>query len=251
MTRRAMVLAAVMCLLSLPGQVVSAQASIVHNMVCTVAHGYTMQEVLEVARSIDFDQPDGPNFVFFRQAITGNGNVSPNSFVFATRWADMEHWARSRASRARSPQGALMFQMTDCDWQNSWISLDYTVDEGGSPYEGGELNASLVYFRTCDLREGRTVQDFVDRLAQGNARFREAGDRSIMQVSRRWLGSREGVSPRQVGVRVVGENAEGLARRLDMSVPTGPPQNSQERVVENCNRRMLMWSHVVHWSPPS
>ena len=145
----------------------------------------------------------------------------------------------------------MLFMMTDCDWRNSWMALDQSVDQAGNPYEGGELDGSLMYFRTCDLKPGRSVQEFVDRLAQRSGEWREAGDLSIVQVSRRWLGPQEGGSSSQVGLRVVGENPEGLARRLDRMAQMGPGQNREDGPVESCNLPMLMWSHVIHWSSPS
>ena len=251
MIRRLLTLAVGFVLINVPGEVLNAQTSIVHNTRCTVADGYTMDDVLEVARSIDYDRPDGPNFVFFRQAITGNGSATQNGFIRAVRWENMEHWVRARTTRTRSAEGGMLFMMTDCDWQNSWMALDQSVDQAGNPYEGGELDGSLMYFRTCDLKPGRSVQEFVDRLAQRSGEWREAGDLSIVQVSRRWLGPQEGGSSSQVGLRVVGENPEGLARRLDRMAQMGPGQNREDGPVESCNLPMLMWSHVIHWSSPS
>ena len=250
MIRRLVALAVGFVLISLPGRALNAQTSIVHNTRCTVADGYDMQDVLEAARSIDYDRPDGPNFVFFRRAITGNGSATQNGFIRSVRWANMEHWVRARATRTRSAEGGVLFMMTDCDWPNSWIALDHNVDDAGNPYEGGELDSSLMYFRTCELKSGHGAQDFVDWLAERSAGWREAGDRSIVQVSRRWLGPQEGASLSRIGLRVVGENPEGLASRLDRLAQTGlqPPADGP---VESCSRPMLMRSHVIHWSSPS
>ena len=251
MIRRLVTLALGFVLISLPGQVLNAQASIVHNTRCTVADGYDMEDVLEAARSIDYERSDGPNFVFYRQAITGNGSATQNGYVRAVRWENLEHWVRARATRMPSAEGGMLRMMTDCDWRNSWMALDYNVDEASNPYEGGELDRSLMYFRTCHLKPGRGVQEFVDRLAERSGEWREAGDRSIVQVSRRWLGPQEGGSSSQVGLRVVGENPEGLARRLDRMAQMGPQQNLGDGPVEGCDLPMLMWSNVIHWSSPS
>ncbi len=251
MIRRLLTLAVGFVLINVPGEVLNAQTSIVHNTRCTVADGYDMQDVLEAARSIDYDRPDGPDYVFFRRAITGNGSATQNGFIRSVRWANMEHWVRARATRARSAEGGVLFMMTDCDWPNSWIALDQNVDDAGNPYEGGELDSSLMYFRTCELKSGQGAQDFVDWLAERSVGWREAGDLSIVQVSRRWLGPQEGGSSSQVGLRVVGENPEGLARRLDRMAQMGPGQNREDGPVESCSRPMLMSSHVIHWSSPS
>ena len=250
MIRRLLTLAVGFVLINVPGEVLNAQTSIVHNTRCTVADGYDMQDVLEAARSIDYDRPDGPDYVFFRRAITGNGSATQNGFIRSVRWANMEHWVRARATRARSAEGGVLFMMTDCDWPNSWIALDQNVDDAGNPYEGGELDSSLMYFRTCELKSGQGAQDFVDWLAERRVEWREAGDRSIVQVSRRWLGPQEGASLSRIGLRVVGENPEGLASRLDRLAQTGlqPPADGP---VESCSRPMLMSSHVIHWSSPS
>ncbi|HCO13787.1 MAG TPA: hypothetical protein DIT46_06355 [Gemmatimonadetes bacterium] len=162
----------------------------------------------------------------------------------------MEHWVRARSTRTRSAEVGVMLMMTDCDWSNSWIALDHNVDDAGNPYEGGQLESSLMYFRSCELKPGQRAQDFVDWLAERSVGWRDAGDRSIVQVSRRWLGPREGESLSRVGLRVVGENPEGLASRLDRLAQTGlqPPSDGP---VESCSRPMLMQSHVIHWSSPS
>ena len=65
MIRRLLTLAVGFVLINVPGEVLNAQTSIVHNTRCTVADGYDMQDVLEAARSIDYDRPDGPDYVFF------------------------------------------------------------------------------------------------------------------------------------------------------------------------------------------
>ena len=46
MIRRLVTLAVGFVLISLPGQALNAQTSIVHNTRCTVADGYDMQDVL-------------------------------------------------------------------------------------------------------------------------------------------------------------------------------------------------------------
>ena len=250
MIRRLVTSAIGFFLISLPGQVVNAQTSIVHNTRCTVADGYDMQDVLEAARSINYDRPDGPNFVFFRQAITGSGSATQNGFIRAVRFENMEHWVRTMSTRTPSVEGLMLGQRVDCDFPNSWIALDHNADDAGNPYEGGELDGSLMYFRSCELKPGQRAQDFVDWLAERSVGWRDAGDRSIVQVSRRWLGPREGESLSRVGLRVVGENPEGLASRLDRLAQTGlqPPSDGPG---ESCSRPMLMQSHVIHWSSPS
>ncbi|MBK90942.1 MAG: hypothetical protein CME27_00575 [Gemmatimonadetes bacterium] len=248
MIRRLVTSAIGFFLISLPGQVVNAQTSIVHNTRCTVADGYDMQDVLEAARSIDYDRPDGPNFVFFRQAITGSGSATQNGFIRAVRFENMEHWVRTMSTRTPSVEGLMLGQRVDCDFPNSWIALDHNADDAGNPYEGGELDGSLMYFRSCELRAGRSAQDFVDWLAER----RVDGDRSIVQVSRRWLGPQEGASSSRIGLRVVGENPEGLARRLDrLAQQQMDPQRNPDWPIESCNQPTLMWSHVIHWSSPS
>ena len=56
---------------------------------CFVNDGATFAEVVEEARSADIS---GPNSVFFRQPVAGNG-ATPNQFTRVVVWDNMEHWA--------------------------------------------------------------------------------------------------------------------------------------------------------------
>ena len=71
-----------------------------------------------------------------------------------------------------------------------------------------------------------------------------------MQLSHRLLGQRDSAGlGAAISIRIVGENAAGLAARLDMQPRnTGTPDDAP---VENCTDFSLRSSHVVHWGLPA
>ena len=76
--------------------------TLIVNTRCSVAHGYSMDDVLEVARSMSFDGSDAPRWIGYRVPVAGNGEMEPNQVVRAVRWENLAHWERFPSYNAHS-----------------------------------------------------------------------------------------------------------------------------------------------------
>lgn len=221
--------------------------NVIVNTACSINEGHTFDEVLEVARANSFDGDNAPNLVFYRRPIAG-ANFAPNFVLRVVYWDNMEHWARSNSTRslpATASAGSHLNELLTCDNVNRSFSVNRNVGQGAA-YGGGENSESLVGSVRCRIAPGRTMQEVYAGLSELNAPFAAQGDTTLMQVSNRILGPREGLGLGSgITVRLIGETAVGLAARLDMQAPTnGTPPDAP---VTNCGVMALWSSHVVRW----
>ncbi len=254
MIRGLLTLALGFVLINLPGQVLLAQGiptpTLLVNTRCSVGHGYSINDVLEVARSDSFDGPNAPRWIGYRVPVAGNGEMEPDQVIRAVRWESLAHWdahyetfVRDRDSNA----SVLLRQMLDCDEGNRSFMRDWAIDDQGTPYEGGTIDSTLSTYRVCELKPGNTVEDLYNVLASQNAEARADGDRNHRGFSMRWLGPREGVEMNTgIGIRIIGENASALASYLDSTPVTGAGGTPEGAPVTNCGDRMMFRSHTVH-----
>ena len=133
-----------------------------------------------------------------------------------------------------------------CDDANRSFFINRNIDGAAGAYAGGENQQSLSAARVCELRPGNTIEDVYTALVEINAPYRQQGDQTTMQLSHRFMGPQEGgAMGSSVIIRLVGETAEGLAARIDMS-----PRNARlagDAPVVNCQDQSLWSSHVIHW----
>ncbi|MBT8146335.1 MAG: hypothetical protein KJN90_05735 [Gammaproteobacteria bacterium] len=210
---------------------------------CTINHGHTVDEVIRVARAIDSSGEGGPNLVFYRRPIAG-ANFPSDLIMRVIYWDDMAHWASAGGAPPSGPRSYLS-DMLSCDTVNRTFSTNRNVGQGAA-YAGGENTESLVATRNCRIKPGNTLEQLYFGLLELNAPYGQQGDTTLMQLSQRIMGPREGVEMGQdVIIRLIGEDAVGLAERIDMSPsPAGTPADAP---VENCRDWALWQSYVTHW----
>ncbi|MGB0544151.1 MAG: hypothetical protein ACPGPI_10560 [Longimicrobiales bacterium] len=220
------------------------------NTRCTLSHGYSINDALEVARAMTYDEEDGPRWIGFRQAIAGNGEIAPNLVLRVVRWMDMSHWSRGIAAIDRDAQDrALLDSILDCDDANRTFMWDRNTDDLGNAYEGGTLDETLSEVTQCEIKEGSTLEDVFASAVAYNRPLREAGDRSTVQISHRFLGPRDGVEMgSRVLFRILGENAHSLAARIDATTSTPTVRTPEDYPIVGCGDSSLWRSHVVYWS---
>lgn len=237
---------AVCFLVNLPGYAQEMPAgNVIVNTVCTLNEGHTFREAVEESRSNDFSADNGPNLIFYRQPIAG-GDFPANSFIRTVYWNNMEHWASSAGSNtAQAGTTAQLDEIMSCNNAARSFFVNRNVGEGAA-YAGGENDQSLSGAVLCKIRPGNSIADVYQALLDLNTPFAEQGDTSLMQLSHRFLGPQEGGSlGSDIIVRLVGESAVGLAKRLDMSPKnTGTPDDAP---VIGCQDMSLWSSHVIHW----
>lgn len=220
-----------------PGQVIVVTA-------CLINDGYTVSDVMTAARAIDYSADDSPNFVFYRQPISGN-NVPSNLLMRVNYFNDLEHWA-GRNFGEPSTARRLLNRMLSCNTTNRTMSKNYNIGPGGQPYEGGTAPSGLVATAACNLKPGVTLQQVYNQLLAFNQPYRDAGDTTLFQLSHRFMGSTANVDMgSRFLLRFTGTTPEGLATRIDMGdklVGTPPDFGG-----ENCRDFVLWTSHVAHW----
>jgi hypothetical protein len=230
---------AVALLLSLPvvAQELPSPDSLYVATRCHVNDGFTFQDAVAEARGMQ-SSADGPNNVFYRQPIAGNG-AAGNQFVRVVSWRNMEHWASS--------VGAPSTETHTCDNPNRRFFTNRNVGENRGAYAGSSDRSSLVSTRRCTIERGHTIAD-VYRTLTGIQAAREArGDTSVMHLSHLFLGPADGTEMRStIVIRTIGESAVGLARSLDSvmagDVSIGTPINAP---AENCQDATLTRSYIV------
>ena len=218
---------------------------IIVNTTCTMAEGHTLDEVLQAARAIEYSD-DGANFVFYRRPI-GGGSFEPGFVLRTVYWDSVAHWAEggsnppSQQSRARRQLNELL----DCDNSNRSFWTNRNVNQGNA-YAGGANQDTLMAARRCRMKPGSTLEQFYTNLQELDAPYAQQGDTTLMQLSQEFIGPSNGQDMGTlVTVRLVGENAMGLARRLDMSTKyVGTPDDA---AVESCGNWVLFSSHIAHW----
>jgi hypothetical protein len=211
---------------------------------CLVNDGYSVDDVMTAARSLDYSVNGGPNFVFFRQPVSGN-NLPQNLLMRVNYFNNLEHWT-NWSGPPMSAARQMLGRMLNCNTTNRTISMNYNIGQGGQPYEGGTADTGLVTTRACRLKPGATVQEAYNTLLNFNQQFRDQGDTSLFQISHRFMGPTLNVDMgSRFLIRVTGTTPEGLAQRIDMSEKAiGTPPNFAG---EDCSDPVLWTSHVVHW----
>ena len=161
MIHRLLTVAVAFVLINLPGQLLLAQGiptpTLLVNTRCSIAHGYSINDVLEVARSESFNGPNAPRWIGYRVPIAGNGEMEPNQVIRAVRWENLAHWetyVRDWSSNAV----LLLARMLDCDEGNRSFMRDWAIDDQGAPYERGTIDSTLSTYRVCELKPGNSVE---------------------------------------------------------------------------------------------
>jgi len=215
---------------------------IIVNTTCAITHGHTVDEVMTVARAINYTD-EGPNLVFYRRPMSG-GNFPANFLLRTVYWDSVEHWANGTGPGSSGPRNHLA-KLLECDNVNRSFWINRNVGQGNA-YGGGENDEALMAARRCRMRPGSTMEQLYTTLSEINAPYAQQGDSTLLQFSQRFIGPSEGVDMGTlVTIRLVGEDAMGLARRLDSSIKyVGTPADSP---VENCGDWVLFASHVAHF----
>ena len=211
-------------------------------MQCTLKPGFTVDEVVRVGRAIPRTD-SGPNLVFYREPIVAASSRA-GSINVVRYWDNFEHMIMGLESQTQSGPSRHFFAMVDCEGTRQ-IGRNWTVTEAGdaSPYEGGEIDESYVAIRQCQLNPGETMEDVRERLAEIDEENRAGNDRSGYGFLQMLASGTEGAMNSSFAIRAIGENAEGLARRLD-AMSWNTPTSSDPAA---CGSLSLWKSYVIHW----
>lgn len=209
---------------------------------CTLKPGFTAEEVITVGRNIPRDQ-DGPNLVFYREPVIAAPS-RVGSINVVRYWDNFEHMIRGLEAATPSGPSRHFFAMVDCAGTRS-VGRSISIVQAGaaSPYEGGDLNESYVAIRQCNLNPGSTIQDVKRQLEEFDESNRLDDDKTGYGILHMLASGQPGDMNSTFAIRSIGENALGLAKRLDALPWNAPAADSPA----SCGNLSLWKSHVIHW----
>ena len=210
---------------------------------CEIAHGHSIDEVVTVARAIDYPADGAPNAVFYRTPVSGS-DFSENWALRVVYWDDFAHFA-SASFPPSGPRDHLN-ELLACDGNNRTFLKNYSVGSGNA-YDSGANLVSGVAARFCTVSPDVSIQDVYSELYAANGRRSDSGSETQMQLSHALFGTPAGTEMgTRITIRLVGRDWPDLAKRLDASFPAsvGTPSGG---IFENCTDRNLFNSYVTHW----
>jgi hypothetical protein len=231
------------CILMIWMSSASAQGGNINEfMQCTLRPGFTVEEIISVGRAIPRTD-NGPNLVFYREPIVASTSRE-GSINVVRYWDNFEHMIKGLESQSLSGPSSHFFAMVYCGGSRQ-VGRNWTANEPGqaNPYEGGEIEESYVAIRQCRLNPGKNMEDVQQALAEFDENNRTNNDKSGFGYLQILASGEEGDMNSAFAVRVIGENSEGLGRRLD-AMSWNTPSSSDPAT---CGNLSLWKSHVIHW----
>ena len=221
---------------------------------CAIKAGYTMRDVVDVARRMTMDE-NAPNTIFFREpwVVNTTFNDSYDFLVvsYYSSFAEMVERFEARQapnSTRMTPSSRRHFlEMTECDLGGRFIDVLRTIP-GGNAYDGNTSDETLVATRSCDINPGQSIRQVYNYMNEVTQRWQDAGDNTLIQVAHTVMGSRPDVEARtRVWIRRIGANATDLANRLDQQNRMLFAGSTRERPM-TCRDSHLWKSYVIHRS---
>lgn len=216
-----------------------ATPNIVRGVACSVNDGYSMTDIVEFARAIDWNEDMAPSGLFFREAVAVSGEFQMNwDFVISSFYADYADMVAKRGALRNRPGGrtggVTLSDMMTCG-PRARISRVNLANEG-EIFDNTE--STLMGQTQCQLN-GASLDDAIARAAaQGSALnaysavdVRSFGGPSIQQNS-------------QVGMRFVFSDAESFGLSLDSVFENGGIEMPNDGIT--CNNGSLWLSHRIY-----
>jgi hypothetical protein len=221
---------------------VSAQEppTVVRAWLCSVVPGHSMDEVVAVARDIEWDEESSPSATFFREALAVPGEFQRDwDFVWADFYADWGAYVDSRSAQRDRPSGRTaslgLFDMISCDERRSVSNVSQANQ--GDIFSDTETTPMGSQF--CDLN-GATVQDAV---TMATATGQRLGAYSAVDMQA--FGGQGGYEAfSRVYVRYVFADGQTFADSLDALSETPPPPNGSNGI--SCGTGGLWLSHRIY-----
>ena len=205
------------------------------SFACSINDGYTMRDVVEVARNFGWSEDSSPSVVIFRSAVAVAGEFQNNwDFVFASYYPSYADMVEKRGVFLNRPGGRTGFSLSDvatCGDRIRISNMQFASEGDGNPAE-----FSLAAQYVCELN-GTTMDD-----ALGNARAGEDafGPNARASVTRRAFGGPaiQAGNP-QVVIRFSYPSAADFGTGLDAR-----QQNTLPDMAMQCSSGS-MWAHYL------
>jgi hypothetical protein len=223
------------------GTNVSAQTAptVARGVACSVNDGYSMSDVVEFARNIEWDADLAPSGLFFREALAVAGDFQMNwDFVISSFYADYADMVAKRGAIRNRPGGrtggATLSDMMSCGARVR-ISRVNLANEG-EIFDNTE--STLMGATVCQLN-GATIPDAI---ARASAQGRALNAYSAVDV--RSFGGPAIQQNAEVSLRFVFPNSEGFGASLDSMFENGGPVQPDDGIT--CSSGSLWLSHRIY-----
>jgi len=231
-----------LCLTLFCATSVSAQEppGVVRTWLCSVAPGHSMDEVVAIARDVDWDGDSAPAAMFFREAVAVSGDFQRNwDFVWADFYADWGAYVQSRSAARDRPSGRTaslgLFDMISCDERRN-VSNVFEANQGDI---FSDTETTPMGGQFCDLN-GATIDDAVARATQIGQTLG-----AYSAVDSRVFGGQGGYEAgSRIYTRYVFANGDSFAESLDSLREAGGAATPSGSI--SCNTGALWLSHRIY-----
>ena len=231
-----------LCLTLFCATSVSAQEppGVVRTWLCSVAPGHSMNEVVAIARDVDWDGDSAPASMFFREAVAVSGDFQRNwDFVWADFYADWGAYVQSRSAARGRPSGRTaslgLFDMISCDERRN-VSNVFEANQGDI---FSDTETTPMGGQFCDLN-GATIDDAVARATQIGQTLG-----AYSAVDSRVFGGQGGYEAgSRIYTRYVFANGDSFAESLDSLREAGGAATPSGSI--SCNTGALWLSHRIY-----
>ena len=206
------------------------------SFACSINDGYTMRDVVDVARNFAWPEDSAPGVVIFRSAVAVAGEFQNDwDFVFASyypSYADMVEKRGVFLNRSGGTTGTTFSEVATCGDRVRISNMRFASESGGSAPEF-TLAASFV----CDLN-GTTFNDALDRARAGEQAI-GSGARAV--VTSRAFGGPAIQSNSQVNIRMSFPSAADFGAGMDSIQQNTPPPNAM-----TCGGASMWAQYLIH-----
>lgn len=214
--------------------------NVVRSRLCNVNTGYSMSEVVEFARNIDWEEEYAPSAIFFREARAVPGDFQRDwDFVWSSfyqDWDDQYQTISAQNSRAGGRTGnPRLRDMISCDARVSIAN----VNQANQGEIFSDTDSTPMGSQFCDLN-GATVQDAITMATSVGQML---GAYSAVDVQA--FGGQGGYEAfSRVYVRYVFANGQTFADSLDALRESPPPAGAPNGMM--CSSGALWLSHRIY-----
>ena len=203
---------------------------------CSINDGYSMRDVVEVARNFEWSEDAAPAVVIFRSAVAVAGEFQNSwDFVFAsyyTSYADMVEKRGVFLNRSGGRTGVGLSDVATCGDRVRISNMQFS-----SQGEGGPPAFSLAASWVCELN-GDTFADALNMASGGEQAF---GSNARAAVTRRAFGGPPIQNNSQVEIRMTFPSAADFGVGFDAIQQGTPPANAI-----TCSGGSMWAQYLIH-----
>tara|TARA_B100000745_G_scaffold177462_1_gene116244 strand:+ start:1153 stop:1869 length:717 start_codon:yes stop_codon:yes gene_type:complete len=203
---------------------------------CSINDGYSMRDVVEVARNFEWSEDAAPAVVIFRSAVAVAGEFQNSwDFVFAsyyTSYADMVEKRGVFLNRSGGRTGVGLSDVATCGDRVRISNMQFS-----SQSEGGPPAFSLAASWVCELN-GDTFADALNMASGGEQAF---GSNARAAVTRRAFGGPPIQNNSQVEIRMTFPSAADFGVGFDAIQQGTPPANAI-----TCSGGSMWAQYLIH-----